>query len=233
MRTQMWPSGAAAGPGRTPMRLFIAGLRKLMRRPATWVTLALGRPVGVDHGGGRDDGGQWQPGAGWRAGRRRALLLVTFPGAYTIILFFLLGLGGLFAVLYGAAIAGSEWNWGTLKSAVARGESRCRYVLWHRLDRARPGRSGGVRLRRRRPARVVAARSPGSRPTDHRRRDLGRYPRDAPGWVAIVEAVRSGSPSPHWRAVSSQGAAQGSPSISARRSPRLCRHRQVRSVQRR
>jgi hypothetical protein len=38
-------------------------------------------------------------------------------------------LGGLFAVIYGAAIAGSEWTWGTLKNAVARGESRSRYTL--------------------------------------------------------------------------------------------------------
>jgi ABC-type transport system involved in multi-copper enzyme maturation permease subunit len=39
------------------------------------------------------------------------------------------GLGGLFAVIYGAAIAGSEWTWGTLKTAVVRGESRSRYLL--------------------------------------------------------------------------------------------------------
>ena len=41
----------------------------------------------------------------------------------------MLGLGGLVAVIYGAAIAGSEWSWGTLKNAVARGESRTRYML--------------------------------------------------------------------------------------------------------
>ena len=39
------------------------------------------------------------------------------------------GLGGLIAVTFAAAIAGSEWSWGTLKSAVARGESRTRYML--------------------------------------------------------------------------------------------------------
>jgi ABC-type transport system involved in multi-copper enzyme maturation permease subunit len=57
------------------------------------------------------------------------LALVTFPGAYDLILSFLFGLGGLFAVIYGAAIAGSEWTWGTLKTAVVRGESRSRYML--------------------------------------------------------------------------------------------------------
>jgi ABC-type transport system involved in multi-copper enzyme maturation permease subunit len=41
----------------------------------------------------------------------------------------MLGLGGLFGVIYGAAIAGSEWTWGTFKTAVARGESRSRYLL--------------------------------------------------------------------------------------------------------
>lgn len=63
------------------------------------------------------------------AQRLAALTLVTFPGAYDAILSFILGLGGLFAVIYGAAIAGSEWSWGTLKNAVARGESRSRYAL--------------------------------------------------------------------------------------------------------
>ncbi len=54
---------------------------------------------------------------------------MTFPGAYSAILTLILGIGGLLAVAYGAAIAGSEWAWGTLKAAVARGESRTRYTL--------------------------------------------------------------------------------------------------------
>jgi ABC-2 type transport system permease protein len=108
------------------MRLFVASLRKLVRRPATYVTfgllvgllalilIAVGATAGRQSGGGNG---------------QQALALVTFPGAYTLILSFILGLGGLFAVIYGAAIAGSEWTWGTLKSAVARGESRSRYQL--------------------------------------------------------------------------------------------------------
>lgn len=108
------------------MRLFAAGLRKLVRRPATYVTFGLlvgllaliyiavgatARQATASNGG------------------RTALLLVTFPGAYSLLLSFILGLGGLFAMIYGAAIAGSEWTWGTLKAAVARGESRSRYQL--------------------------------------------------------------------------------------------------------
>jgi ABC-2 type transport system permease protein len=108
------------------MRLFLAGIRKLVRRPATWVTflllvgllLLIFLAVGASaRQAASQEGGQ------------NALLLVTFPGAYTFVIAFILGLGGLLAVIYGAAVAGSEWSWGTLKNAVARGESRSRYVL--------------------------------------------------------------------------------------------------------
>ena len=106
------------------MRLFRSGLQKLATRMATLLTFGLlaGLLVMIDlavatTGGGGGDEGQ------------DALALVTFPGAYDLILSFMFGLGGLFAVIYGAAIAGSEWTWGTLKTAVVRGESRSRYLL--------------------------------------------------------------------------------------------------------
>jgi ABC-2 type transport system permease protein len=108
------------------MRLLIAGLRKLVRRPATWVTFGL--LVGllaliyIAVGATARQASSGEEG-------RQSLLLVTFPGAYSLLLSFILGLGGLFAMIYGAAIAGSEWTWGTLKAAVARGESRSRYQL--------------------------------------------------------------------------------------------------------
>ena len=108
------------------MKLLLASLRKLVRRPATYITFGLlvGLLSLILIAVGATAGRQSASGNG-----RQALLLVTFPGAYTLILSFILGLGGLFAVIYGAAIAGSEWTWGTLKSAVARGESRSRYQL--------------------------------------------------------------------------------------------------------
>ena len=107
------------------MRIFASGLRKLIRRPASLVSVGLlvgllgliliaAATVG-QNGAGR--------------GAQNARALITFPGAYDLILSFMFGLGGLVAVIYGAAVAGSEWSWGTLKTAVARGESRTRYML--------------------------------------------------------------------------------------------------------
>jgi ABC-2 type transport system permease protein len=108
------------------VRIFLAGLRKMVGRPASFVSVGL--LVGLlglillasATVGQQDDSPRGQAAA-------RALL--TFPGAYDLILSFLFGLGGLVAVIYGAAVAGSEWSWGTLKNAVARGESRSRYML--------------------------------------------------------------------------------------------------------
>ena len=106
------------------MRIFVSGLRKLIGRPASFVSvglliallgLILIAAAAVQGNGGR--------------GSANARALITFPVAYDLILSFMFGLGGLVAVTYGAAIAGSEWGWGTLKNAVARGESRTRYML--------------------------------------------------------------------------------------------------------
>ena len=106
------------------MRVFVSGLRKLVGRPASFVTLGIlaGLLVLIILGtvAARDAS---------LAATNRARLIVGFPGAYDLILQFMFGLGGLFAVIYGAAIAGSEWGWATLKNAVARGESRARYLL--------------------------------------------------------------------------------------------------------
>src|SRR5512143_413858 len=108
------------------MRVFVAGLRKLVGRPASFVTVGLlvgllGLIIIASATVAQRSGSPRSAAA--------ALALVTFPGAYDLILSFMFGLGGLFAVIYGAAIAGSEWSWGTLKNAVARGESRTRYML--------------------------------------------------------------------------------------------------------
>ena len=108
------------------MRLLRANLRKLVRRPASWVTLvllvALLALIYLALIAASQTSADPQAALGAR-------LFVTFPGAYELVLTLILGIGGLLAVTYGAAIAGSEWTWGTLKAAVARGESRARYTL--------------------------------------------------------------------------------------------------------
>jgi len=108
------------------MRMFVSGIRKLVRRPASWVTfgLAAGLVSLVFVAVGATLGRTADPRAAL-AGR----LLVTFPGAYPAVLAAVLSFGSLFAVIYGAAVAGSEWSWGTLKNAVARGESRTVYSV--------------------------------------------------------------------------------------------------------
>jgi hypothetical protein len=108
------------------MRLLWANLRRLRRRPATWVTflllVALLLLVLLAVVAGAKTAREPEAMLGAR-------MFVTFPGAYELILSMVLGIGGLLSVTYGAAIAGSEWQWGTLKAAVARGESRSRYTL--------------------------------------------------------------------------------------------------------
>jgi ABC-2 type transport system permease protein len=106
--------------------MLAANLRKLVRRPASWVTLGL--LIGLQLllllvviAASRTS-----PDASTALSAR---LLFTFPAAYDALFAFLLSFAGLFAVAYGGAIAGSEWGWGTLKGAIARGESRSGYAL--------------------------------------------------------------------------------------------------------
>jgi ABC-type transport system involved in multi-copper enzyme maturation permease subunit len=108
------------------MRLLLDQIGRLLRRPASWVTFGLiaGLMAFVFIVIGAT--AQTLEGA---QGSAAVLAILTFPGAYEAVLGFLVGLGGLLAVVYGAAIAGSEWTWGTLKNAIARGESRAGYVI--------------------------------------------------------------------------------------------------------
>ena len=109
------------------MRIFFSGLRKLRRRLATFVTFGLLAGLLVlilVATGATPEGSGGGQGA---AAARRALL--TFPQAYDSVIAFIVGLGGLLAVVYAAAVAGSEWTWGTLKNGIARGESRTRYIV--------------------------------------------------------------------------------------------------------
>jgi hypothetical protein len=108
------------------VRLLRSNLRKLLRRPASWVSflLLVGLQALIVIAVGATVNQQPD-----RESAEQTKLLVTFPGAYELILGFIFSLGGLLAVTYGAAVAGSEWTWGTLKTAVARGEARSVYTL--------------------------------------------------------------------------------------------------------
>lgn len=108
------------------VRLYRSNLRKLIRRPATWVTflLLVGLLLLIFVAIVASTAQESDPEVALAA-----RVVVTFPEAYAVVLSMILGIGGLLAVTYGGAIAGSEWQWGTLKAAVARGESRTRYTL--------------------------------------------------------------------------------------------------------
>ena len=109
------------------VRLFRANLRKLIRRPATWVTflLLLALLVLIFVAVTAAAKQTTRP-----AEALASKAVITFPAAYKGVLSIILGIGGMLSVTYGAAIAGSEWTWGTLKAAIARGEGRVRYVVF-------------------------------------------------------------------------------------------------------
>jgi ABC-2 type transport system permease protein len=108
------------------MRLVRSNLRRLVRRPATLVTylllvglvLLIFLAVIVAAQQAVDP-----------QSALASRLILTFPDAWVLTLTMVVGIGGLLAVTYGAAIAGSEWAWGTLKASIARGERRAWYAL--------------------------------------------------------------------------------------------------------
>jgi ABC-2 type transport system permease protein len=108
------------------MRLVGSHLRRLVRRPASWITLgmlaAMMALVFIALGASAQQ-------AAVQPGGEAILQLLAFPTAYAFVLTLAIQIGTLFTVIYFAAVAGSEWNWGTFKNAVARGESRSRYVV--------------------------------------------------------------------------------------------------------
>ena len=115
------------------MRLLRGELRKLIKRPATRITLiillALIVVIYVASAASfkaLTDNPTAPNAAETRAGIK---LFLTFPGAYATVIAFIAGLGGLLAVGYGASASGADWGWGMVKVAVARGESRTRYFL--------------------------------------------------------------------------------------------------------
>lgn len=108
------------------MRLLGASLLKLARRPATHRTflVVVGLLVVIYLLMGIYATQQSDPAL--RAGIQPGL---EFPGALTTLSQMLLIFGGLAGAAYGGTVAGSEWGWSTFRVALARGESRVRYVV--------------------------------------------------------------------------------------------------------
>jgi ABC-type transport system involved in multi-copper enzyme maturation permease subunit len=112
------------------MTLVLAGIRKFKTRIATLVSLLVAVAlvviefviVGAAYRAAPND-----PNNGLT--RETVTWLLTFPGLIDAVLAITFGFGSLIALIYVAVAAGSEWNWGTLKIAVARGESRRNYTL--------------------------------------------------------------------------------------------------------
>ena len=115
------------------MRLLGGELLKLVKRPATWITLGIFLGILVllfVAVGASYNTMATAPGVRGGAEARTAIRsLLTFPGAYASVASFVGSIGGLFAIVFGASAAGSDWGWGMVKVAVSRGESRTRYAL--------------------------------------------------------------------------------------------------------
>lgn len=108
------------------MRLLRASLLKLTWRPATHRTFlvvaglltVIYLVIGIY--------ATQQSDPALRAGIKPGL---EFPGALVTLSQMLLIFGGLAGAAYGGTVAGSEWSWSTFRVALARGESRVRYVV--------------------------------------------------------------------------------------------------------
>jgi ABC-type transport system involved in multi-copper enzyme maturation permease subunit len=108
------------------VRLLRADLRKLLRRPASWVVglilIVLIALVYIAIGASASQMNN-------PTQRAQVEAFLANEAAFRTLLGFLVGLGGLLGVAYAGAVGGAEWGWGTLRVALARGESRRRYVL--------------------------------------------------------------------------------------------------------
>jgi ABC-type transport system involved in multi-copper enzyme maturation permease subunit len=112
------------------VNLAIAGIRKFRTRTATIVSLIIAVIlvvlefvlVGVSYRSATasTSGGVDKATFDW---------LLTFPGAYEAVLALAFEFLGIIGLIYVVTAAGSEWTWGTLKVAVARGQSRWQYTV--------------------------------------------------------------------------------------------------------
>ena len=105
------------------MSLALAGVRKFRTRSATIVSLIIAVLLvglllileGVGYRNVSTDASVDTSSIVW---------LLSFPGAFDGVLEFTYLFLAIIGLIYVATAAGSEWSWGTLKVAVARGQSR-------------------------------------------------------------------------------------------------------------
>ncbi len=110
------------------MSLAIVGIRKFWTRSATLVSLIIAVALvglllileGFAYSSASKQADVQKSTFEW---------LLTFPSAYDGVLAFTASFAGIIGLIYVATVAGSEWTWGTLKVAVARGQSRSQYAI--------------------------------------------------------------------------------------------------------
>jgi ABC-type transport system involved in multi-copper enzyme maturation permease subunit len=108
--------------------LAIVGVRKFWTRSATIVSLIIAVLLvsllivleGVGYRQAIAQGGVDPSSIEW---------VLTFPGAFDAVIALTFSFIGIISLIYIATAAGSEWSWGTLKVAVARGQSRWKYTV--------------------------------------------------------------------------------------------------------
>lgn len=110
------------------MRLTLIGVRKFWTRSATIVSLAVAvllvALLIVFEGVGYREAST-QPGVD----TSEIAWFLVFPGAFDAVLALTYSFVGIISLIYVATAAGSEWSWGTLKVAAARGQSRWQYTV--------------------------------------------------------------------------------------------------------
>ena len=108
------------------MALLWLSIVKLARRPASWIVLIILLAlillffVGLGASAGQIEDPEDE---------LAVRLLLDFPNAYTFLVGIIVSFGGLLALIYGAAVIGADWAWGTIRAIIARGESRVRYPV--------------------------------------------------------------------------------------------------------
>ena len=110
------------------MNLTIVGIRKFWNRAATIVSLLIAVGfvflefvlIGVSYNTSASQTGFDRSSLTW---------FLTFPSAFDAVLTIVFEFVAIIGLIYVVTASGSEWGWGTLKVAAARGHSRWHYTL--------------------------------------------------------------------------------------------------------